>query len=106
MQKRTFVTPDDLEDGEHITVLHNRRVEEGFLEQLGVESDYLKGTVLKIVAMNLPYMVVEAADTSRGRATLTIDVRDHQFMRLNRAFVDAVQRSCSSDKPDLQNSAG
>ena len=106
MQKRTFVTPDDLEVGEYITVLHNRKTEEGFPKQTGVETDYLKGTVLKTVAINLPYIVVEAADTGRGRATLTIDVRDHQFMRLNRAFVDAVQSSCSSDKPDLQNSAG
>ena len=95
MSNQRLVTPDDFEISQHITVLHNQP-QRGFADAPTVESDYLKGTVLKIVAISLPYLVVEACDPSKGRGTLTVDVREHEFIRLNDAYVRAVEHKTPS----------
>ena len=89
---------DDISVGTRMTVMRNR---------LGPrtgpctpESDYLKGTVLQVTAISLPYILVQAFDPLRGRANMSIDVREHQFGKVDDAYADAIIRSAS--EPDEQ----
>jgi len=98
VRKRSIVTPDDFKIDKYVSVLHNR-----IHQNWGpaTSSDYLKGVVLKIVAINLPYLVVEGWDPAKGTGTFTVDVREHKFMALNGAYVEAVQRTCAAkNNPD------
>ena len=88
----SIISPDDFEAGIHITALH---------ESIhgSTELCSLKGTCLQIIAVALPYVVVEANDTARGKAILTIDVRNYQFIRLGQHYVDTVSKHCTDETP-------
>jgi len=46
-------------------------------------------------------LVVEGWDPAKGTGTFTVDVREHKFMALNGAYVEAVQRTCAAkNNPD------
>ncbi len=77
-----------------MTVLKSRRGQD--CAQGTPQADFLKGSVLQVTAMSLPFVLVQAFDPLRGRAKLTIDVRIHQFGTVNDEFADAVIR-CSSE---------
>jgi hypothetical protein len=96
-KRRTIhVEIDDISVGTRMTVLRNPfHVDFGVC---GTESDYLKGTVLQVVAISLPYLLVQAFDPVRGRANVSVDVRQHWFGKVGDAYADAVIRGC--DKPD------
>ena len=100
MTKGTRVSPDDFEIGSCITVLNNRRTPWPYGE--GPECGILKGSVLKIRSMNLPYILVDAADPQVGLVSLVVDVREHLFQRVARDFADAVIASCHKNKSGEQ----
>jgi len=87
------IVPDDFHPGEFITVLRNQ-----FRQPLpmgkSVESDYLKGVVLRVAALNLPYVLCQAADPMKGTAMITVDVRDHVFSRVSEEYAEAVMACC------------
>ena len=89
------IAVDDLEVGQCFTVLRNRfRVAP---HPQAPESDYLKGTVLRVESLNLPYVLVIAADPRKGLWSVIVDVRDHQFGRVTGEYVNAVLSHCSCD---------
>ena len=90
------VAVDDISVGTRMTVLRNRRTPT--VGPSGPESEYLKGAVLHVTAISLPYVLVQAFDPLRGRANISIDVRQHLFSKVDDAYADAIIRSVS--EPD------
>ena len=89
------IRPDDFEIDSYITILNNRqRFPTGFGES--VESGMFKGTVLKIRSLNLPYVLVDAADPQFGLKSFVLDVREHAFQKVAEEFADAVIASCQN----------
>lgn len=86
---------DDLTVGSRMTVLRNRLRCPG-----GHEWDYLKGTVLQVTAISLPYVLVEAFDSVRGKANLCIDVRQHTFARISDQYANAVIQCCDQSNDE------
>ena len=80
---------DDLVVGGRMTVLRNH----GKMP-CGHERSYLKGTVLHVTAISLPYVLVEAFDPVRGKANISVDVRQHIFGRINDEYANAVIQRC------------
>ena len=52
--------------------------------------DPLSGVVLEIKAMNLPFVLVSGSCPIRGQQNLLVDVRMYDFIKVSRAFADAV----------------
>ena len=84
------IAVDDITIGSRITVLRNR----GRMT-CGNEPGYLKGTVLHVTAISLPYILVEAFCPTRGKIGITLDVRQHQFARINDEYANAVIARCN-----------
>ena len=78
-----------------MTVLRNQ-----LIHPSGHEWDYLKGTVLQVIAISLPYVLVEAFDSVRGKANLSIDVRRHIFGRINDEYANAIIARCDTINSD------
>lgn len=92
-KQRLQIPVDDIKTGTRMTVLRNHaRCPSGH------EWDYLKGTVLQVVAISLPYVLVEAFDSVRGKANLSIDVRRHVFARVSDEYANAVIASTDASK--------
>ena len=75
IRNKQCIQIDDLEVGTCMTVFKNH---------------FLKGSVLQVQAMNLPYLFVHVTDPLRGRQNLAVDVRDHIFMPLNDEYIRAI----------------
>ena len=91
---------DDLEVGTVMTVLRNR-----FLTapvKGAPESDFLKGSLLQVQALNLPYVLVRVTDPLRGRQSLAVDVRDHVFMPVNDEYAKAILESTAGTNEPTQ----
>lgn len=102
MNKRrtSSIAVDDVSVGTRMTVLRNRRGPQR--GPCGSESDFLKGTVLQVTAISLPYILVQAFDPLRGRANVSVDVRQHWFGKVDDAYADAVIRSSVEHDEDEQ----
>ena len=79
---------DDLEIGTCMTVFKNH-FRAGPVKG-APESDYLKGSLLQVQALNLPYVLVRVTDPLRGRQNLAVDVRDHVFMPVTDEYAKAI----------------
>lgn len=88
---------DDITVGTRMTVFKN--LFNASCTKGSPESDYLKGTVLQVQAISLPYLLVHATDPLKGRCKLSVDVRDHLFMPISDSYAEAVLEG-STDNPD------
>ena len=79
---------DDLEIGTCMTVFKNHF--RAAPSKRAPESDFLKGAVMRVKAMNLPYIFVHVTDPLRGRQSMAVDVRYHIFMPLNEDYAQAI----------------
>ncbi|WP_442505099.1 hypothetical protein SH528x_003873 [Novipirellula sp. SH528] len=52
--------------------------------------DMLKGAVLDVVAVSLPYLFVRVHDPMRGISAMSIDIRDLQFMHVTPEYAAAI----------------
>jgi len=84
---------DDLEIGTCMTVFRNRFPVAPI--KGAPESDFLKGSLLQVQALNLPYVLVRVTDPLRGKQSLAVDVRDHVFMPVNDEYAKAIIESTS-----------
>lgn len=98
-RRTTHIAIDDVSVGTRMTVMRNRRGPQ--FGPCGPEKDYLKGTVLQVTAISLPYILVQAFDPQRGRANISVDVRQHQFGKVDDAYADAIIRS-SGERDDQE----
>jgi len=97
-QLKHQIAVDDLEPGQFFTVLRNKfRIAP---HPNAPESDYLKGTVLRVESVNLPYILVSAADPRKGVWNSIVDVRDHLFGRVSTEYANAVLSHCSPDQSE------
>ena len=85
---RQRIQIDDLQIGTCMTVFRNRFRTAPM--KGAPESDYLKGAVLEVQAINLPYVLVQATDPVHGQCHVAVDVRDHAFMPVTDEYVAAV----------------
>ena len=88
----SHIAVDDLAIGTTMTVFRNRVSGSSPLHV--PETDYLKGTVLRVHAISLPYLLVQAFDPQRGSCFLSVDVREHEFMPVSETYAVAVIRGC------------
>ena len=84
------IAVDDITIGSRITVLRNH----GRM-QCGNEPSDLKGTVLHVSAISLPYILVEAFCPMRGKTGISLDIRQFQFARINDEYANAVISRCN-----------
>ena len=84
------IAVDDITVGSRITVLRNH----GRMP-CGHEPSFLKGTVLHVIAISLPYFLVEAFCPMRGKSGVSLDVRQYQFARINDEYANAVIARCN-----------
>lgn len=89
---------DDLRLGQFFTILRNK-------DRCGPhpdapESRYLKGTVLKVKSISLPYVFVKAADPQYGCWSSIIDVRKHLLGRVSDDFAHKVWKHCKSQSTE------
>ena len=96
---KSGIAIDDISVGTRMTVLRNRT--NRTMAAQPPESDYLKGTVLQVTAISLPYLLVQAFDPLRGRANISIDVRQHQFVKVDDAYADAIIRSSGEQSEEV-----
>ena len=91
------IAVDDFTIGSRITVLRNKQ-----LMPCGSESGYLKGTVLHVTAISLPYILVEAFCPMRGKTGISLDIRQFRFARINDEYANAVIARCNkADKEEV-----
>ena len=99
-QNKRRIQIDDLQIGTCMTVFRNR-----FLAaptKGAPESDFLKGSLLQVQALNLPYVLVRVTDPLRGRQSLAVDVRDHVFMPVNDEYAKAILESTAGTNEPTQ----
>ena len=96
-QQTGRIAVDDLVVGTRMTVLLNRW--ESDYPQMPFLHAYLKGTVLEVVAISLPYVLVSSFEAGSPKATISIDVREHQFIAVGDDYADAVIQSSESPLP-------
>ena len=83
---------DDLQVGTRMTVTHNHSPADP--RRMDPASEFLKGSVLDVVAISLPYLLVRVHDPIRGTAHLSVDVRNHRFMPVTPEYAEAVIQTC------------
>ena len=83
------IAVDDIVIGSRITVLRNRTMPGGN------ETGYLKGTVLHVTAISLPYILVEAFCPRLGKSGISLDIREFRFGRINDEYANAVIARCN-----------
>ena len=95
MQKFTrHIVADDFEVGRKLMVSKSRRKP---MPDGHVAMDFmLKGALIEIKSMNLPFILVTASCPMRGKQDLIVDVRDHEFVRVSPEFAEAVLASAMS----------
>lgn len=96
------IAVDDFSIGTTMTVFRNRAKEAAAFQV--PETDYLKGTVLRIQAISLPYLLVQAFDPLRGSCLLSVDVREHEFMPVSETYAVAIIRQCTDAAPSETDS--
>jgi hypothetical protein len=130
MTKSIILAPDDMTAGQYVTVFEVKNVhkqnnrQEDFIEMIGfnpsgsfgnetnnessIEKDAyesLKGTVLKIDYIQLPYLVIsfpfsdayESPFLKRKKIVVPIDIRKVSFMKLDREYVNAFKKHQSNN---------
>lgn len=99
-QPKQRIEVDDIAVGTRMTVLDcnvasPRRVSPSF--------DVLKGAVLDVVAVSLPYLMVRIHDPMRGTAAMAIDVRELRFAPVSAEYAEAIiaecEKSCEDECP-------
>lgn len=90
-QNKRRIQIDDLQIGTCMTVFRNRFPAAPI--KGAPESDFLKGSLLQVQALNLPYVLVRVTDPLRGKQSLAVDVRDHVFMPVNDEYARAIIES-------------
>lgn len=102
MQKLTRqITADDFNVGTHLMVSKSRPGPHNEAAAL-----ILTGSVIEIKSINLPFVLVSATCTLRGQHDLVVDVREHEFIRVNPDFVAAVTESARAcDQVQANNPA-
>ena len=90
-QNKRRIQIDDLQIGTCMTVFRNRFPTAPI--KGAPESDFLKGSLLQVQALNLPYVLVRVTDPLRGKQSLAVDVRDHVFMPVNDEYARAIIES-------------
>jgi len=94
---KSQIAVDDLEVGQYFTVVRNKfKIAP---HPNAPESDNLKGSVLQVESINLPYILVNASDPRNGVWKTIVDVRIHQLARVSSDYVEAVQASSDQSKP-------
>ncbi len=95
MRTSSILQPDDLEIGRCVTVLKGQTTticdrDGGNIRTK--EDNSLKGVVLEIVAIDLPYLLVDRYYEPGSRShRIEIDVRELVFKALSQDYVDAYQ---------------
>ena len=91
-----LLVPDELEIGMYATVYNGLMIEEEIYSQKGPKTKtteinaYYKGKVLRIAALDLPYIAVEYY---RGKDLLkvSLDMREMNLMALSSSFVKTIE---------------
>ena len=104
----SLISPDDFSADQPMMVLRSRMnkvctTPDG-PEQIALE-DPLSRVVLEIKAINLPFVLVSGSCPIRGQQNLLVDVRMYDFIKVSRAFADAVTETLQvpGECPAAQN---
>lgn len=97
------VAADDLTPGDIVTVLLWKPKHLAYLDDDGCAAlltqrvdGGLMGDLLKIIAVDLPYLVVEYDARCLGLCRCTLDTRDVELKRPSPAYIDALRRQPST----------
>ena len=96
-RKRTsLISADDFSANQPMMALRSREHRVCFtpdgLHRVEAENS-LSGVVLEIKAMSLPFILVVGTCPVRGQQNLLVDARKFEFIKVNRAFADAVAKA-------------
>jgi hypothetical protein len=89
-----MISPGELSVGQYVTVLENKPIETLSEDSLDIVQTVVRmdrsgmGEVLLIVAINLPYIVVERCSDLNFR--YTIDTRRSILMELSKEYIEAL----------------
>ena len=88
------ITADDFEIGKKLMVSRSRQKPEAPGQ---VSLDFmLKGAVIEVQSLNLPFVLATACCPMRGKTDLIVDIRDHEFIRVSSEFANAVLTSAAA----------
>ena len=89
-----MISPGELSVGQYVTVLENKSFETLSEDSLDIVQTVVKmdrsgmGEVLLVVAINLPYIVVERCSNLNFR--YTVDTRRTILMELSKEYIEAL----------------
>lgn len=99
-KKSSIVTPDDFELEQDLMAVRYCGPP-SFVNGQQCGRNDLSGIVMKLKAVNLPFILVGCSCPIRGQQDLIIDVREYEFIRVSAEFVQAVldasQTNCESE---------
>lgn len=94
-----ILNTDDLSVGDFVTVLHGAKYGSPFAgyresavitEEKMIEDNSYKGDVLKIIAIQLPYIVLENLSNGMIDSPINLDLRKWKLMKLNEKYISAM----------------
>ena len=98
------VAADDLKPGDVVTVLQWKPKHLAYLDEEGSAavltqqvSGGFMGDLLTVVAVDLPYLMVQYDARCLGTCRCTLDVRDVELKRPSPAYIEALTRQPSTD---------